>query len=62
MLQHYLHDRPDLGFSKAVAARILEPRSAFEAESFRRPQRSFVLFLLVASASAAAFAYFNLWH
>jgi hypothetical protein len=62
MLQHYLHGRPDLGFSKAIAAHILEPRSPFERESFPRPQRWFVLLLLVVSASAATFAYFNLWH
>ena len=43
MLQHYLHGRTDLGFSKAIAAHILEPRSPFETESFRRPQRWFVL-------------------
>ena len=62
MLQHYLHGRADLGFSKAVAAHILEPRSPFETRSSRRPQRWFVLLLLVVSASAPAFAYFNLWH
>jgi hypothetical protein len=62
MLQHYLRGRTDLGFSKAVAAHILEPRTPFETESFRRPQRWFVLLLLVVSASATAFAYFNLWH
>lgn len=61
-LARYLRDRPDLGFSKAIAAHILEPRSPFETESFRRPQRWFVLLLLAASASAAAFAYFNFWH
>jgi hypothetical protein len=62
MLQHYLHGRADLGFSKAIAAHILEPRSPFETESFRRPQRWFVLLLLVVSAAATAFVYFNLWH
>ena len=62
MLQHYLLVRCDLGFSKAIAAHILEPRSPFETESFPRPQRWFVLLLLVAPASAAAFAYFNWWH
>ncbi len=62
MLRHYLHGRPDLGFSKAIAAHILEPRSPFETDSFPRPQRWFVFLLLVSSASAAAFGYFNLWH
>jgi hypothetical protein len=62
ILQHYLHGRADLGFSKAIASHILEPRSPFETESFGRPRRWFVLLLLVVSASATAFAYFNLWH
>jgi len=62
IIQRYFDGRPDLGFSRAIAAHVLEPRSPFETESFPRPQRWFVLLLLIASASAAAFAYFNLWH
>ena len=62
VLQHYFDGRPDLGFAKAIAAHILEPRSPFETESFPRPQRWFVLLLLIASVSTAAFFYFNLWH
>ena len=61
-LARYLHDRPDLGFHKAIVARILEPRNPFESESFPRPQRWFALLLMVATASAATFAYFNLWN
>lgn len=61
-LAWYLRDRPDLGIRTAISARVLEPRNPFEPESLPRPQRWFVLLLLVASASAAAFAYFNFWH
>jgi hypothetical protein len=61
-LARYLHERPDLGIRKAIAARVLEPRNPFESESLPRLQRSFVLLLLVASVSALAFAYFNFWH
>jgi hypothetical protein len=61
-LAHYLHERPDLGIRKAIAAHTLEPRNLFESEPHPRPQRWFVLLLLVASASSLAFAYFNFWH
>jgi hypothetical protein len=62
MLQLYLHGRPDLGFANAIAVQVLESRNPFEPKSFPRLQRWFVLVLLVASASAGAFAYFNFWH
>ncbi len=61
-LARYLHERPDLGIRKAIAARLLEPRNPFGSESLPRLQRWFVLLLLVASASAVAVAYFNFWH
>ncbi len=61
-LVRYLRDRPDLGFRKAIAARVLELRNPFESEPLPRLQRWFVLLLLVASASAVAFTYFNFWH
>ena len=61
-LARYLHERPDLGISKAIAARVLEPRNPFESESLPRLKRWSVLLLLVASASTLAFAYFNFWH
>ena len=61
-LARYLHERPDLGIRKAIAAHILESRNLFESEPHPRLQRSFVLLLLVASVSALAFAYFNFWH
>lgn len=62
MLGRYLHDRPDLGISKAIPARILEPRNPFAPKSPRKPKRWFVLLLLTASASVVVFAYFNFWH
>lgn len=61
-LARYLHARPDLGIRKAIAARVLEPRNPFEPESLPRPQRWFVLLLLVACVSTLAFVYFNFWH
>ncbi len=62
VLEHYLHDRPDLGISQAITARILESRNPFEPQSIRRPQRWFVLFLFVSLALTGAFTYFNFWH
>ena len=62
VLEQYLHDRSDLGISKAITARILEPRNPFEPELHQRPQRWFVVLLLVAFASTGAFTYFNFWH
>jgi hypothetical protein len=61
-LERYLHERPGLGIRKAIAARVYEPRNPFAAESLPKPQRWFVLLLLLASASAVAFVYFNFWH
>ena len=61
-LARYLHERPDLGIRKAIAARVLEPRNPFESESLPRLQRWFVLLLLLAAVSALAVAYFNFWH
>lgn len=60
-LGRYLHERPDLGIRKAIAALVLEPRNPFESESRPSPQRWFVLLLLVTSVSVLAFAYFNFW-
>ena len=65
MLEKCLHNRPDLGLPKAITIRILEPRNPFEPESIRRPQRWFVLFLLVSFAFVGAFTYFTFftfWH
>ena len=61
-LARYLHERPDLGIRKAIAACVFEPPNPFESEPHPRLQRWFVLLLLVASASSLAFAYFNFWH
>lgn len=61
-LARYLHERPDLGIRKAIAAGMFEPRNPFESVSLPRLQRWFVLLLLLASVSALAFAYFNFWH
>lgn len=62
MLAEYLHNRPEVGVWKAVATRILEPRNPFEPESIRRPQRWFVLFVLILLTWVGAFIYFNFWH
>jgi hypothetical protein len=62
VLEQYLHDRSDLGISKAITARILESRSPFEPQSIRRPQRWFVLSLFVSLALTGVFTYFNFWH
>jgi hypothetical protein len=61
MLVKCLHNRPDLGVGKAMTTRILEPRNPFEPESIRRPQRWFVLFLLVSLALTGTFICFNFW-
>lgn len=62
VLEQYLHGRSDLGAWTAISARILEPRNPFEPEPHPRPQRWFVVLLLVAFASTGAFTYFNFWH
>jgi hypothetical protein len=62
VLEQYLHDRSDLGISKALTARIMEPGNPFEPQSIRRPQRWFVLFLFVTLALTGTFTYFNFWH
>ena len=59
MLRRHLGSRSDLGFWKAVEAKILEPQNPFESPTRRKPQRWFVLFLIVSAAAIAAFVYFN---
>jgi hypothetical protein len=59
MLRRYLRSRSDLGFLKAVEAKILEAQNPFVSPPRRKPQRWFVLFLIVWSAAIVAFVYFN---
>lgn len=62
MLRDYLHKRSDLGLRRAVADYLLEPRSPFDLNSVRRPQRWFVLFSIVSLAAVGAVLYFNSWN
>lgn len=62
MLQHHLRGRPDLGFWKLVGAKMFEPRNPFDALARPRPQRWFVILLIISSAAVVAFVYFNLWN
>jgi hypothetical protein len=59
MLRRHLRGRSDLGFWKAVEAKILEPQNPFGPPTRRKTQRWFVLFLIVWSAAIVAFVYFN---
>ena len=59
LLRRYLRSRSDLGHWNAVKARVLEPQNPFEARVVRKPQQWFVLFVIIASALAGAFLFFN---
>lgn len=61
MLRDHLRGRSDLGFCKLVGAKMFEPRNPFDALAQPRPQRWFVIFLIISSAAVVAFVYFNLW-
>ena len=62
MLRDDLQKRPDIGFRGTVADHLLEPLSPFDANSVRRPQRWFVLSLIVSLAAAGSVVYFNFWN
>ena len=62
MLRDDLRKRPDLGLRKTVADHLLEPRSPFDPNSVRRPQRWFVLSSIVSLAAVGAVVYFNSWN
>jgi hypothetical protein len=62
MLRRYLRNRSDLGFRKAVAAQIFEPRNPFEPQSIQKPQRWFVLLVVTSLMTIGAFVYFNVWN
>jgi hypothetical protein len=59
MLRRYLRSRSDLGFWNALGARLLKPQNPFEPPSVRKPQKWFVLFVIIASALTGAFLFFN---
>jgi len=58
-LLRYLRSRADLGICNALRAKILVPQNPFEPLSFRRPQQWFVFLLIIASALAGVFIFFN---
>ena len=62
MLRDYLRERSDLGLRRTVADHLLEPRSPFDPNSVRRPQRWFVLSSIVSLAAVGAVVYFNSWN
>ena len=62
MLRDYLRQRSDLGLRRTVADHLLQPRSPFDPNSVRRPQRWFVLFCIVSLAAVGAVVYINFWN
>jgi len=62
MLREYLRSRSDIGVGNAIRAAILEPPNPFETASPRKPQRWFVVLLIILCALLGTFAYFNLWN
>jgi len=51
--------RPDIGFQKAVADRMLEPQNPFEPEVKRRLRKEVVVFGALLLLLLGSFAYFN---
>lgn len=59
MLRRYFGRRSDLGVWRFVGTKILQPQNPFEPPSPRKPQRWFVLLLIIALAFTGALLYFN---
>lgn len=59
MLRQHFRSRSDLGFWKAVEAKVLEPQNPFGTRTRRKPQLWFVVLLIASLSMIAAFVYFN---
>lgn len=57
--EEHLRRRPELGFGKAIASLVFEPRNPFDARFRRKPKRGFVLAASLFAVAVGWFAYFN---
>jgi len=58
-LEAKLRARPDLGLWKAFVALVLEPPNPFDRRARRWPKKEFVGVIILVTAGAYVFLYFN---
>ncbi len=58
-LEENFRARTDLGFCKAVANLVLDPRNPFEPGARRKPKKGFLLGALLLTAAVVFLIYFN---
>ena len=58
-LSQYIHNRADIGASKAMLDGVLESANPFDPKAARPPRRWFVLLSLLAAMLIGFFFYFN---
>lgn len=57
--EEHLRSRPELGFGKAIANVILEPRNPFNPRARRWPKKDFMILASLLAAAVVLFVYFN---